>query len=335
MTFELRRNFAFVAAICLSGSIGMAPVKAVAQDVEVTSESVATRIDVAGRQRMLAERMAAEFCYARSQVDTFESLDELKGGLDLFHGTHTAIKRGDNDAGLFAETNASLLKSWNQVNLLWVPLKGLYEQIIGGEFVSEEDFALANGLTVEVRARANDMVARMRSVYAEELGGDGFGDALLIDLYGRQRMLSQKLSKEVCLAAAGYQLDETLPELEATLKLFERSLGAFIEGLPVAGVPKPPTEEIASQLALANDAWSKISYVPQTIVTGGSLGIKELGVFRTGSTDFLRAMNKAVGMLARRRAVKASPLLMPSPDFDFCEAVELSHRENDTWETAK
>jgi len=121
MTFELRRNFAFVAAICLSGSIGMAPVKAVAQDVEVTSESVATRIDVAGRQRMLAERMAAEFCYARSQVDTFESLDELKGGLDLFHGTHTAIKRGDNDAGLFAETNASLLKSWNQVNLLWVP----------------------------------------------------------------------------------------------------------------------------------------------------------------------------------------------------------------------
>jgi len=166
--------------------------------------------------------------------------------------------------------------------------------------VESGQFALgaANGLTVEVRARANDMVARMRSVYAEELGGDGFGDALLIDLYGRQRMLSQKLSKEVCLAAAGYQLDETLPELEATLKLFERSLGAFIEGLPVAGVPKPPTEEIASQLALANDAWSKISYVPQTIVTGGSLGIKELGVFRTGSTDFLRAMNKAVGMLA-------------------------------------
>lgn len=302
MTFKVNRNFALATAISVFGFVGLAPITASAQDVQVTAASVATRIDVAGRQRMLAERMASQFCYARSQVDTFESLDELKGGLDLFHNTHSGFKRGDADAGLFAETNASLSKSWSQVNLLWIPLKGLYEQILDGEFVSEEDFALANGLTVEVRARANDMVARMRSVYAEELGGDGFGDALLIDLYGRQRMLSQKLSKEVCLAAAGYQLDETLPELEATLKLFERSLGAFLEGLPVAGVPKPPTEEIAAQLALANDAWSEISYVPQTIVTGGSLGIRELSVFRTGSTDFLNEMNKAVALLASLKA---------------------------------
>ena len=272
---------------------------AVAQTTEVTPASVATRIDLAGRQRMLVERMASQFCYARSQVDTFDSLDELKASLELFHKTHTGFKRGDDSQGLFAESDASLNKAWNQVNLLWVPVKGLYEQILAGEFVTEEDFALANGLTNEVRARANDMVARLRAVYAENLNeGSGVGDALLIDLYGRQRMLSQKLSKEVCLVAAGYELDATKAELEATLKLFERSLGAFIEGLPVAGVPKPPTDEIAQQLAIANDIWTEISYVPQTTVTGGSLGIADLSVFRKGASDFLREMNKAVGMLA-------------------------------------
>ena len=272
---------------------------AVAQTTEVTPASVATRIDLAGRQRMLVERMASQFCYARSQVDTFDSLDELKASLELFHQTHSGFKRGDDSLGLFAEGDASLNKAWNQVNLLWVPVKGLYEQILAGEFVTEEDFALANGLTNEVRARANDMVARLRAVYAENLNeGSGVGDALLIDLYGRQRMLSQKLSKEVCLVAAGYELDATKAELEATLKLFERSLGAFIEGLPVAGVPKPPTDEIAQQLAVANDIWTEISYVPQTTVTGGSLGIADLSVFRKGASDFLREMNKAVGMLA-------------------------------------
>lgn len=284
------------ASVCAFGVTVSTP--AIAQSTEVTPASVATRIDLAGRQRMLVERMSSQFCYARSQVDTFDSLDELKASLELFHQTHSGFKRGDDALGLFAESDASLNKAWNQVNLLWVPVKGLYEQILAGEFVTEEDFALANGLTNEVRARANDMVARLRSVYAENLSaGSGVGDALLIDLYGRQRMLSQKLSKEVCLAAAGYELDATTAELEATLKLFERSLGAFIEGLPVAGVPKPPTDEIAAQLATANDVWTEISYVPQTIVTGGSLGIADLAVFRKGASDFLREMNKAVAML--------------------------------------
>jgi hypothetical protein len=284
-------------AVGAFASFATAPTPAQAQEVPVNAETVAIHINLGGRQRMLAERMASQFCYARSQVDTFDSLDDLKSAVELFHKTHVGLKRGDADLVLFAEESPSLLKAWSQVNLLWVPLKGLYEQILGGEFVTEEDYELANGLTVEVRARANDMVARMRSVYAEELQGDGFGNALLIDLYGRQRMLSQKLAKEVCLAAGGYQLDETLPELQATLKLFERSLGAFIEGLPVAGVPKPPTEEIAAQLAIANDEWSKISYVPQTIVTGGSLGLNDLSVFRAGASVFLVEMNKAVNML--------------------------------------
>jgi len=289
-----------IARIVASGAVALSCVVSTpvaAQEVPVNAATVAIHIDLAGRQRMLAERMASQFCYARSQVDTFESLDELKTSVELFNQTHVGLKRGDADLQLFEETKPAMLKAWSQVNLLWVPLKGLYEQIFEGEFVSEEDYSLANGLTVEVRARANDMVARMRSAYAEELGGDGFGDALLLDLYGRQRMLSQKLSKEVCLAAGGFELDATLPELEATLKLFDRSLGAFLEGLPVAGVPKPPTDEISAQLAVANATWSEISYIPQTIVTGGSLGLRELSVFRQGASKFLREMNQAVAML--------------------------------------
>ncbi|MEM8790720.1 MAG: type IV pili methyl-accepting chemotaxis transducer N-terminal domain-containing protein [Pseudomonadota bacterium] len=291
-------------AAALAASLFIVPAPAAAQSVPVSADTISKRIDLAGRQRMLAERMAAHFCYARSQIDTFESLDELKASLELFHETHTGFKRGNDDLNLFVEENASVLKAWSQVNLLWVPLKGLYEQILNGEFVTEEDYALANGLTLEVRARANDMVAQLRAAYAEDLGGDGFGDALLIDLYGRQRMLSQKLSKEVCLVAGGFELDTTQPELEATLRLFERSLGAFVEGLPVAGVPKPPTQEIADQLSVASDEWEKIGFTAQTIVTGGSVGLNDLATFRVGSTKFLREMNKAVQMLA---ALNADP----------------------------
>jgi len=174
-----------IARIVASGAVALSCVVSTpvaAQEVPVNAATVAIHIDLAGRQRMLAERMASQFCYARSQVDTFESLDELKTSVE-------------------------------------------------------------------------------------------------------------------CLAAGGFELDATLPELEATLKLFDRSLGAFLEGLPVAGVPKPPTDEISAQLAVANATWSEISYIPQTIVTGGSLGLRELSVFRQGASKFLREMNQAVAML--------------------------------------
>ncbi len=291
---------AWIGAFTCMCVIPMAPVGA--QEVAITPETIAHRIDRAGRQRMLVERMAAMFCYARSQVDTLETLEGLREALELFHTTHTGLKRGDPDDKLYAEQDPSVLRAWSQVNLLWVPLKGLYEQILSGEFVTEEDYALANGLTLEVRQRANDMVSQIRAKYAEDLGGDGFGDALLLDLYGRERMFSQKLAKEVCLAAGGYELDSTLPELEATLKLFERSMVAFVEGLPVAGVPKPPTEAIATQLGIAKAEWEEVGYVAQTIVTGGSVGLSDLAKFRAGADRFLVEMNKAVVMLAALQA---------------------------------
>ena len=50
----------------------------------------------------------------------------------------------------------------------------------------------------------NDLVGQIRAAHTKDMGGaSGVGAALLIDVYGRQRMLSQKLSKEVSLPTGG------------------------------------------------------------------------------------------------------------------------------------
>ena len=296
------RNLAQAALVVAASLSTTAPLPVAAQQVDMTAETVAVRIDVAGRQRMLLERMAKYFCFARSNVTPLESAAKLQKAMDLFAQTHRGFRDGDPSQNLFEEASESVARQWDQVDLLWGPLGATYETALAGHIVDEHSFERAMGLTLEVRKRANDLVAEMRGAYASHLGDSGVGDTILIDLYGRQRMLSQKLSKEVCLVARGTDLAENKAELAATLKLFETSLTAFIEGMPIAGIPTPPTAEIAGQLTKAQSVWQPIRYVAATIASGGAVSLTDLEAFAVGTDVFLVEINKAVKMLAAQQS---------------------------------
>lgn len=247
---------------------------------------------------MLLERTAKFFCFARSGVNATDMVRKMVQAKTLFEDTHSAFREGNVDMGLFAEGDFSVIESWEQVDLMWLSLDDIYSSALSGALVGEKDFDRSMRLTLEVRKRANDMVAQLRSAYASQMGDSGFGDALLIDLYGRQRMLSQKLSKEVCLVARGHQLNKTQPELKETLKLFESSLRAFMEGMPIAGVPKPPSEAIAEQLRIANEVWQQVRLTAATVASSNAVSLVDLETFANGADDFMVEMNKAVKLLA-------------------------------------
>ncbi|MEO0914138.1 MAG: type IV pili methyl-accepting chemotaxis transducer N-terminal domain-containing protein [Pseudomonadota bacterium] len=281
-------------------SAALAPNVAISDEspVPVTAETVAKRIDLAGRQRMLSQRMAKYLCFARSNVNPAESASLLQASMALFGETHTYLKTGNTDLDLFEETSPRVLEAWQALDGYWQPLQRIYTDALGGKFIDEAGFDRINMLTNDTLKHANDLVVANRGTYAEFLGDGAVGEALLIDLYGRQRMLSQKLSKEVCQVAASYDLDVTLPELKATLDLFENSLTAFINGYALAGIPKPPTEEIAAQLALAEAEWLPVRQVAADVAAGKAVNLSDLGRLADGTDGFLVEMNKAVGMLA-------------------------------------
>ncbi len=293
-----------IAAIGLGASAAIhGPAKA--QGIEVTPLTVAKRIDIAGRQRMLTQRMAKFLCYARSGVDAVENVEKLVGAKNLYQASHKGFAFGDEEIGLFEETEESVIRVWRDVDLLWVPLGKIYDAALAGEPVEEDDFDYTMRLTGEVMSRNNDMVAQLRAAYADDIGAGGMGAAVLIDLYGRQRMLSQKLSKEVCLASSGHRIDETRAELRETLKLFETSLRAFIEGLPIAGIPAAPSPEIRAQLEVANSHWVPVRTIAVSVSEGRGVSLSDLSAFAKAMDTFLPEMNKAVVMLEEFEAASS------------------------------
>ena len=120
--------------------------------------------------------------------------------------------------------------------------------------------------------------------------------AILVDISGRQRMLTQRMSKNVCLVASGVTADKAREELTATAKLFETSLLALSSGMLNAGINPPPTPEIAEGLKVVIADWQDLKPAVEAVLSGAAISPEERARVFHGMNAMTGDMNKVVGM---------------------------------------
>lgn len=283
----------------------MAPTGLSAEEVASTPENVGKRIAIAGRQRMLAEGMAKSVCYAQAGIDTEENLKDLYTMWNLYGWYHRGIYLGNLQLDLFQEKNERIKRVWTSVDEVWANLSRVHNDVLSGTSLSDGEFERMINTTDGMTTLNSNMVAVIGTVYSRELNETGQGSALLIDLYERQRMLAQKLSKEVCLVQIGFQLDDTRASLNETLASFDASIEAFIDGMPSVSVPPAPTSEIRAQLLLAKSHWENVHAMGERVANGGGLSREELSEFRAEMNEFIGEMTIAISKLVKFEASKA------------------------------
>lgn len=252
---------------------------------------------IAGRQRMLAEGMAANLCFAESGVAAERSRNQLYVMWNVFSWYHRGIVKGNLELGLPPEPSKKVLTSWIDVDRSWSELKEIYEPVLAGASVSAAAFDRAIALTNDVAQKSTVVVAALRSEHAKDLGQSGFGSGLLIDLYERQRMLAERISKNVCLIARGDRDEARLNDLSETVNVFRASLDAFQNGLSDMGVPPPPTPGIAESLQAAQFHWQSVAAFAFAIVGGMELGDDAMSEFADTMNLFNSNMTAALNQL--------------------------------------
>ncbi|WP_052696176.1 methyl-accepting chemotaxis protein [Palaeococcus ferrophilus] len=135
-------------------------------------------------------------------------------------------------------------------------------------------------------------------IYASKAKADG----VVIDLAGRQRMLTQKMSKEALAIAVGE--DNYREELLATAELFDKSLKALLYGgtAPIHNKeqsipPAPP--EVQAQLKKVEALWQPFYRNVQIVATKDTSDPQfkdALEYILTHNVELLTEMNKAVGL---------------------------------------
>ncbi len=117
-------------------------------------------------------------------------------------------------------------------------------------------------------------------------------DATTIDVAGRQRMLSQRLAKEVLLA--GYGL-ETRQNVLATIDLFENSHRALLNGDAKLHIAAADSAPIRQQLETVGGLWD--GYKRSVLAYLDERAPAERAAIQQQAPVILKEMNRAVGMM--------------------------------------
>lgn len=114
-----------------------------------------------------------------------------------------------------------------------------------------------------------------------------------INIAGRQRMLIQKMVKEVILVQNGVAVESNLKN---TISLFETSHRALLAGDVTMKVEAPATAEIAEQLQAVGQLWKGYkTLINQAQANAASVPLKTIG---EDSDKILKTMHQAVQMMS-------------------------------------
>ncbi len=116
---------------------------------------------------------------------------------------------------------------------------------------------------------------------------------VVINLAGQQRMLTQKMTKELMFIRDGY---DAAADLGKTRKLFDTTLRSLINGDASLGLPKATNKEIIAQLHRVENLWQRYDAQLDQALRSGSGDVDKAKLYND-SLAILKEMNKGVKMM--------------------------------------
>ena len=252
----------------------------------------ARKIDLAGRQRMLTQRMAMAGCYASIGLEPARHVEMMRAAHDLFDATLGALRNGDFRLGLVAETDDRVLAGLAEVGRLWADYGQAVRDASGHGTGTETQIAAIAALNLPVLREMDRTVGLIERAHAGR--GLDFASAITLNIAGRQRMLSQKMAKELCLVARGIAPEENRAALAGTIELFDASLAALLDGAPDLGIRPPQDETLRATLAEVSELWGRLAPLYRQVAAGGVAGPTQLVTVAVENGALLEALDRAV-----------------------------------------
>jgi hypothetical protein len=251
---------AVLAGTSLSCAVPVAAQDANVVPVELEIEDVgaSARVDYSGRLRLFSQKIAADACYFASGLDPENAKALLIDAIAQYDRYIIGLRDGDDELGIFGpEKRTKTLKHIETLMALWAPFKAAGEALAAGENV-EQNLAIIAGQNMALLDQAIILASEVNAEYANPAEMTA-ANAMVLDIAGRQRMLTQKISKEACGVKTADAAFGTLEDLKKTMHMFDASLTALRNGMPEAGIMTPPTPELVTSLEAAAASWAPIN----------------------------------------------------------------------------
>jgi methyl-accepting chemotaxis protein len=127
-------------------------------------ESDATSINVAGRQRMLSQRLAKEAIMAAQQIESRETVEKT---IQLFESSHQKLLQGDSDGGISRVDDPAIREQLQTVGKLWEAYKATILSYISEP--GEEKLKQIKTQSVDVLKNMHQAVGMMAKIANENV----------------------------------------------------------------------------------------------------------------------------------------------------------------------
>jgi hypothetical protein len=252
-----------------------------------TSKQMAIKVNLAGKQRMLTQKMAKESLLIALNIDVQKNKKNLEETAKLFEKTLKGLQAGDKSLDLTKTINKDILKQLKKVTMLWRDFKPNIESIYrdGVSVAILQNIAIKN---LPLLAEMNKVVG----MYEKSSGADLNDLATVMNLSGKQRMLMQKMSKELLLIAEGIDKEKNKESLRGSMELFEKTLKGLVNGDASLGLPQTRDKKILAQLLKVERLWREFKPVMEKADTS----MESLKKMAKLNLPLLGEINKAVKM---------------------------------------
>jgi len=245
----------FVSSQTLSATNIELDMASLVNDLMSDSDAMKKRINRSGKQRMLTQRMTKLALLISLNIDKDKKQKSLLKFANLYNDTLAEFKTGKIDLGFTKEATIKINKQIAIVEKLWKDFFNNVKILAEGKDKGDKALDYLTSHNEPLLKESNILV----SLYEKSNKSQNYMEKAMVkivNLAGRQRMLTQKMTKEKLLCVKGQK--EYKKSLIKTIKLFDDSLDTLINGNTAEHISKPSNKKIKEQLAKVKTLWDEL-----------------------------------------------------------------------------